>query len=79
MFKYKLLKKKLKVKINLFDVIVKTSICITYNDNIVVFIYMNVYNYTMSNGIACLISYIIRCNYIYAILLFYLEYLNIVI
>jgi stage V sporulation protein B len=51
-----LLKKKLKVKIGLFDVILKPLFATLIMTILVVITYMNVYNYTMSSRIACLLA-----------------------
>jgi len=49
-------KKLLKVKINLYEVVIKPLFVSLIMIISVVFIYNNVYNYTQSNGIACLIA-----------------------
>jgi len=49
-------KKLLKVKINVYEVFVKPLFVSLIMIISVVFIYNNVYNYTQSNGISCLIS-----------------------
>ncbi len=49
-------KKLLKVKINLYEVVIKPLFVSLIMIISVVFIYNNVYNYTQSNGISCLIA-----------------------
>lgn len=51
-----LLKRKLRVKINLFDVMLKPLFAGLIMTILVVITYMNVYNYSMSSRIACLIA-----------------------
>lgn len=51
-----LLKRKLKVKIRLFDVMLKPLFAALIMTILVVITYMNVYNYSMSSRIACLLS-----------------------
>jgi stage V sporulation protein B len=54
-----LLKRTLKTKINYYDAVVKPGYASLIMITAVVFLYKYVYNYTMSNGIACLLSILI--------------------
>lgn len=56
MLNLKAVKELLKVKISIFDVFIKPLLISTFMIIAVVFAYNNVYNYTMSNGISCVIS-----------------------
>jgi stage V sporulation protein B len=51
-----LLKKKLKMKLNNFDVFIKPTFASAIMTILVVIIYINAYNYTISSRFACLIS-----------------------
>lgn len=52
----RLLKKTLSIKINYYDVMIKPAYASVLMIIAVVFIYMNVYNYTRSSNIACILS-----------------------
>ena len=64
-----LLTKTLKSKINYYDAIVRPGYASLVMITAVVFLYKYVYNYTMSNGIACVLSILIGVL-IYAIFIF---------
>ncbi|NMM62162.1 polysaccharide biosynthesis protein [Clostridium sp. P21] len=64
-----LLKRKLRVNIRWFDTMIKPAFASIIMIIIVVIIYMNVYNYSMSSRIACLIA-IFSAIIIYSILIF---------
>jgi len=64
-----LLKRTLKSKINYYDAIVKPGYASLVMITAVVFLYKYVYNYTMSNGIACILSILIGVL-IYGIFIF---------
>jgi len=64
-----LLKRTLRTKINYYDAIVKPGYASLAMIIAVVFLYKYVYNYTMSNRIACLLSILIGVL-IYGILIF---------
>lgn len=64
-----LLKRTLRTKINYYDAIVKPGYASLIMITAVVFLYKYVYNYTMSNGIACVLSISIGIS-IYGIFIF---------
>lgn len=51
-----IMKKNLKISLDYFDVIIKPTLASGLMIIAVVFIYMNVYNYTVSNAISCVVS-----------------------
>jgi stage V sporulation protein B len=54
-----MMKKTLKLSMDYFDVIVKPILASSLMIISVVFIYMNVYNYTVSNAISCIVSVVV--------------------